>query len=89
MNHVAILLEHVDLLNGLDRLNIQLLQRCLKLFVIRPRALVDLFDLPPRGTFTSITTWMSVEILQGAMKALSRLVAVLAPRYQKNGFGDR
>ena len=45
MNDVSVRLEHVDLLNCLDRLNIELLQRCLQLLVVRSGALVDLLDL--------------------------------------------
>ena len=34
MDDVAVALEHVDLLDGLDRLDIELLQRLLKLLVV-------------------------------------------------------
>lgn len=53
MNHVAVLLEHVDLLNGLDRLNIELLERSLKLLVVGTRRLVDLLCLAARSTLSS------------------------------------
>lgn len=45
MNDVAVALEHVDLLNCLDRLNIELLERCLQLLVVGTSSLVDLLDL--------------------------------------------
>lgn len=35
MNHIPIFLEHVDFLNGLNRLHIELLKRRLQLLVIR------------------------------------------------------
>ena len=47
MDHVAILFEHVDLLNGLDGLHVHLLQRRLQLLVVGARALVNLLHLPP------------------------------------------
>lgn len=48
MDHIAILLKHVDLLDRLDGLHIQLLERRLQLFVIGTRCLVYLLRLPPR-----------------------------------------
>ena len=45
MDDVAVLLEHIDLLDSLDRLDIELLQRRLQLLVIHSRALVHLLDL--------------------------------------------
>lgn len=53
MDHVAILLEHVDLLNGLDGLDIELLKGGLELLVIGARRLVDLLCLAARGTLSS------------------------------------
>lgn len=54
MDDIAIALEHVDLLNCLDWLHIELLQRGLELLVIGARALVDLLDLPPWCAFASV-----------------------------------
>lgn len=54
MNHIPILLEHVDFLNGLNRLHIELLKRRLQLLVIRARSLMDFFHLSPGGAFTTI-----------------------------------
>lgn len=45
MDDVSVRLEHVDLLNGLDRLNIQLLERSLQLLVINSSGFVCLLDL--------------------------------------------
>ncbi len=45
MDDVSILLEHIDLLNSLDRLDIKLLKRRLQLLVVYSCALVDLLDL--------------------------------------------
>lgn len=53
MDDVAIALEHVDLLNGLNRLNIEFLQRSLELLVIGAGALVDLLDLSPGSTLSA------------------------------------
>jgi hypothetical protein len=54
VDDVSIALEHVDLLNGLDGLDVELLQRGLELLVIaggpRGRAL----DLPPGSTLATI-----------------------------------
>jgi hypothetical protein len=55
MDDVSVALEHVDLLNGLNWLDIELLQRSLQLLIIRARALVDLLDFPARRTFAADT----------------------------------
>ena len=54
MDDVSIGLEHVDLLNSLDWLNIELLERRLQLLVIHSCALVDLLDLSSRCAFSTI-----------------------------------
>ena len=53
MDHVAILLEHVDFLNGLDGLDIELLERGLKLLVVSLERAVDLLCLSTRGAFST------------------------------------
>ena len=53
MDHVAVLLEHVDLLNGLDGLDVHLLQGGLKFLVIGASSLVDLLDLSAGSTLAS------------------------------------
>ena len=53
VDDVAVALEHVDLLNCLDGLDVELLQRSLQLLVVGARALVDLLDLPARSTLAS------------------------------------
>ena len=54
VNDIAIILEHVDLLNCLDRLHIHLLQRGLQLLIVRAGALVRLFGhLAARSAFAS------------------------------------
>ena len=53
MDDIAILLEHVDLLNGLDRLDIELLQRGLQLLVVGAGGLVHFLDFSPWCTFPS------------------------------------
>ena len=54
VDNVSISLEHVDLLNCLDRLNVQLLQGRLQLLVIHSCALVDLLDLSSRRAFSTV-----------------------------------
>lgn len=53
MNDIPILLEHVDLLNGLDRLDVELLERGLQFLVVRAGCLVHLLDFSPRCAFSS------------------------------------
>jgi hypothetical protein len=53
VDDVSVALEHVDLLNRLDGLDIELLERSLKLLVVGARVLVDLLDLPARSTLAS------------------------------------
>jgi hypothetical protein len=53
VDDIAIALEHVDLLNGLDRLDIELLQRSLELLVVGAGALVNLLDLPAGSAFAA------------------------------------
>lgn len=55
VNDVAIALEHVDLLDLLDGLNIQFLEVCLQLLVVGAGCLVDLLDLTPRSTLASVS----------------------------------
>jgi hypothetical protein len=54
VDDVSISLEHVDLLNSLDGLNIELLECCLQLLVIHSRALVDLLDLSSRCALSTV-----------------------------------
>jgi hypothetical protein len=54
VDDVAVALEHVDLLDRLDGLDVELLERGLQLLVIGAGALVDLLDLPARGAFASV-----------------------------------
>jgi hypothetical protein len=54
VDDVSVSLEHVDLLNSLDGLDIELLERCLQLLVVHPRALVYLLDLSSRCALSTI-----------------------------------
>ena len=54
MDDVSICLEHVDLLNCLNRLNIELLELCLQLLVIPSSALVDLLHLSSWRSLSAI-----------------------------------
>lgn len=53
MDDVAVSLEHVDLLNSLDRLDVQLLESALEFLVVGAGALVDLLDLSSRSTLAT------------------------------------
>ena len=53
VNHISVILEHVDLLNSLDWLYIELLQRGLKLLVIGSRSFVNLPDYATRRAFST------------------------------------
>jgi hypothetical protein len=53
VDDVAVALEHVDLLDGLNRLDVELLEGGLKLLVVGAGALVDLLDLPARSALAS------------------------------------
>ena len=54
MDDVAVLLEHVDLLDSLDRLDVELLQCSLKLLVIGSRAGRRPLDLSSGGSLATI-----------------------------------
>ena len=54
MDDVAVLLEHVDLLDGLDGLDVHLLQGGLKLLVVGTSGLVDLLDLAAGSALASV-----------------------------------
>lgn len=53
MDYVAVFLEHINLLNRLDRLHIELFQRCLKFLIVGSRRFVDLFRFSPWGAFAA------------------------------------
>jgi len=55
VDNVTVTLEHVDLLDGLDGLHIELLERCLQFLVIGTGALVDLLDLSAWCTFPAVS----------------------------------
>jgi hypothetical protein len=54
VDDVSVALEHVDLLNGLDGLDVELLQRGLELLVVGTSGPVDLLDLPAGSTLAAI-----------------------------------
>lgn len=54
VDDVSVGLEHVDLLNGLDGLDVELLERALELLVVGTSALVNLLDLPSRGALATV-----------------------------------
>lgn len=53
MDDVAVLLEHVDLLNTLERLDIQLLESILQLLVVDGGVADNLLDLTAGGTLAT------------------------------------
>jgi hypothetical protein len=61
MDDISITLEHVDLLNSLDGLDVQLLESSLELLLIGARALVNLFDLSPYGSLAAINTLLDFQ----------------------------
>lgn len=58
MNDIAIFLEHVDLLDGLDGLNVEFLKRGLEFFVVGAGGLVDFLLLSSRCAFASMVGWI-------------------------------
>jgi hypothetical protein len=54
MNDISIFLEHVDLLDRLDGLNVKFLERGLHLLVVGAGRLVDFLVLAARCAFASI-----------------------------------
>ena len=53
MNDVAVRLEHVDLLDGLDRLGVELLKRLLELLVVGAGPGGSALDLSPGGSLAT------------------------------------
>lgn len=62
VNDVSIGLEHVDLLNGLDRLDVQLLKCGLELLVVDTEVLWLGLDLSSWGTLSATFTILSASI---------------------------
>src|SRR5689334_795835 len=54
VDDVAVALEHVDLLDGLDGLDIELLQRLLELLVVAGRARGRALHLSPGSTLATV-----------------------------------
>ena len=54
VDDVSVLLEHVDLLDGLNGLDVHLLEGSLELLVVGARGLVDLLDLAAGSTLSTI-----------------------------------
>jgi hypothetical protein len=53
VNDISVRLEHVNLLNGLDGLDIELLESSLELLLVGATALVDLLDLSPHSSLAT------------------------------------
>lgn len=60
VDDVSIRLEHVDLLNGLNRLDIQLLERSLQLLVVNTASLMNLLDLSSRCALSTVELFVSI-----------------------------
>ena len=54
VDDIAVALEHVDLLNSLDGLGVQLLQGLLELLVVGARASGRTLDLSPGSTLSTM-----------------------------------
>lgn len=54
VNDVAVFFEHIDFFNCLDGLDVEFLQGCLELLVVRTGCLVDFLHLPSGGSFTAV-----------------------------------
>ena len=63
VNDIAVALEHVDLLNSLDGLDVQLLKRSLELLVVGTSGPVDLLDLPAGCALSTIAQLASCFIV--------------------------
>jgi len=72
VDDVAVGLEHVHFLNGLNGLNVHFLQDSLKLLVIGAGALVNLLDLSSRGAFASVTACTSESTRSMSVRSSSR-----------------
>lgn len=59
MEHVAVLLEHVDLLDGLDGLDVHLLEGGLELLVVGAGVALDLLDLAAGSALASVDNRVS------------------------------
>ena len=71
VDDVSVLLEHVNLLDGLDGLDVHLLQGGLELFVVGTGGLVDLLDLAAGSTLASgILSVVLVLILVGCVEVI-------------------
>lgn len=66
VNNVAVLLEHVHLLDRLDRLHVHLLERRLELLVVGGGRLVDPLGLTAGSTLASVR--LSANILPSIFK---------------------
>ena len=60
VDDITIRFEHVDLLDGLDGLNVEFLERGLQFFVVGARSLVDFLLLPSRGAFAAVEGTVSM-----------------------------
>lgn len=89
MDHIAVLLEHVDLLDALDRLNVHLLQRRLELLVIGARGLVDLLDLAARSTLASVVGIQVSNLSQSWDSVLRNISVGFCVRKNESARNDR
>jgi hypothetical protein len=70
VDHVAILLEHVDFLDRLDGLHVHLLQRRLQLLVVGGGGLVDALGLAAGSTLASVVDLSVSNLIWSCMVAL-------------------
>lgn len=55
MDDVAVTLEHVDLLDGLDGLDVELLESSLELLVVGARVPLNLLDFPAGSALSAVS----------------------------------
>lgn len=75
MDHVSVLLEHVDLLDGLDGLDVHLLECRLELLVVGAGRLVDLLHLAAGGTLSTVHGYISAIQYDVSQAPIRRLFA--------------
>jgi hypothetical protein len=75
VDNISILLEHIDLFDSLDGLDVEFLEGSLELLVIGARVSVDLLHLSSGGTLATITQRKLV--IKSFLVQLYRLIELL------------
>ena len=90
MDDIAVLLKHVYLLNRLNGLHVEFLQRSLQLLVIGARGLMDFLLFPPRCSLAPDISCKSALLSRYAkftpiLRAVRRVGGVVAPKFRGLG----